>query len=56
MRDQKHLDAINALNKIAALTNAALNLQNGKDEIDIAIQLMEIIRETAISCTEVDHA
>lgn len=55
MREQKHLDAINALNKIVALTSAALYLQNGSDEIYISIQLMEIVRETAVKVEGVSH-
>lgn len=56
MREQKHLEAIDALNKIAALTSAALYLHHGEEEEDLALHLMHIVLQTARKCVEVGDA
>ena len=55
MCEQKQLEAIDALNKIAALTRAALYLHHGEEEEDLALHLMDIVLQTARKCVEVDH-
>lgn len=56
MREQKHLEAIGALNKIAALTSAALYLHHGEEEEDLAFHLMDIVLQTARKCVGVGDA
>lgn len=56
MREQKHLEAIDALNKIAALTSAALYLHSSEVEEDLALHLMDIVLQTARKCVEVGDA
>lgn len=56
MCEQRQLDAIDALNKIAALTSAALYLHVGEKEENLALELMDIVLKTARSATEVQDA
>lgn len=56
MCEQNHLDAMDALYKIAALANAALYLHVGEKEEDLALELIDIVLQTARRATEVQNA
>lgn len=56
MIEPRHLNAIDALHKIAALTSAALFLNQGNEEEELAIELLDIVLKTARQCMEADNA
>ncbi|WP_411703536.1 hypothetical protein [Edaphovirga cremea] len=54
MCEQKYLETVDALEKIAVLASAASYLHVGEEEEGLAFELIGIILKTARRCTDVE--